>query len=47
MLTPYQVSAIIGYYRNGMNYETIGVIMGIPDYYAKRIVEDYLKKKSK
>jgi len=38
-------SAIIGYYRNGMSFQLIGIVMGISERYAELIVKEYLKKK--
>lgn len=36
-------ATIIGYFRNGTPFKTIGFIMGISAEYAEAIVTDYLK----
>lgn len=46
-MTEFEKSAIIGYYRSGASYETIGLIMGISPNYAEMIVNEYLKTKKK
>lgn len=38
-----EVSAIIGYYRQGATWLEIAYIMGISPMYAEMIVRDYLK----
>lgn len=38
-----EVSAIIGYWRNGMTYTEISLIMDISEFDAERVVFNYLK----
>ena len=41
-MTPNEKSAIIGHYRNGVDYATIGAIYGISSAYVGMIVREYL-----
>lgn len=34
-------SAIIGYWRSGASYQEISEIISMPQYYVKRIIDEY------
>jgi len=42
-MTVFEKAAIIGYYRQGMEWSMIACIMGISESYASQIVQEYLK----
>lgn len=44
-MTTFEKSAIIGYYRMGMSYRDMGLVMGISESYARLIVKEYLATK--
>lgn len=44
-MNDFEKSAIVGYYRNGMEINLIAAIMGIPVSYAEMIINEYLKPK--
>ena len=39
-----EISAIIGYFRNGNSILTISLITGYPPTQIKKIINDYIKK---
>ena len=43
-MTLFEKSAIVGYYRSGATFQQIGWLMGISETYARKIVEEYLKR---
>lgn len=43
-MTSFEKSAIIGLYRQGVDFVTIGAIYGISGQYASTIVAEYLEK---
>lgn len=43
-LTPNEISAIIGYFRNGNSIQTISLITGYPPTQIEKIVKEYIKK---
>lgn len=43
-MTPTEKSIIVGLFRQGNEFWIIGCLMGISDWYAKQIVQEYLKQ---
>jgi DNA-directed RNA polymerase specialized sigma subunit len=41
----FERSAIIGYWRSGADFATIGYIMGISEAYVRQIINEYLRGK--
>lgn len=44
-LTTYEKSALLGYFRNGMTYQEIALLMGISVEYVQMILTNYFENK--
>lgn len=44
-MTPEEKATIVGLYRQGNDYATIGAIFGISASYVQQIIREYLKLK--
>ena len=43
-MTQYEISAIIGHWRNGASYEAMCYCSGLQYFQIKNIIDDYIKK---
>ena len=45
MLTAFDKSAILGFYRNGMKVENIAILVGVTSWEVEKLIQDYLNLK--